>query len=481
MLEFLNSTSPKTAKADVCIAGAGPAGIVLALTLAEAGVSSVLLEGGTMNFPDEHELDLYKGESTGIPYPLAASRLRYFGGTSGHWGGWCKPLDRADFGRRAGSDLPSWPLTPEDLSSHYSRALSWCEINSDNFDAASSVQNPSKELLFSPGMAFTQQLFRFSPPTRFGTRYRKDIETSELSHCFCQANLVSLKHTGDRIVSAQAVNLSGDKLEIKADHFILAMGGIENARFLLNAQEQSGLPFGSDSGLLGQCFMEHFGFHPGYMIAPAGLRLYRHQSSTADIQPAVTSSEEFQREHDLPAICMIASPHSASPGFPEGYFLNPGTLDAGINETSRYRLQMICEPGAHRESTVTLSNERDALGMRRVRLNWYVSDEDYKGVERFTDLLGRELGAQGLGRLQRTVYFEGERRRTLTPNMHHMGTTRMSDNPKYGVVNTDCLVNGSSNLHIASSSVFPRSGYSNPTLTIVALADRLARSLTDQG
>ena len=202
--------------------------------------------------------------------------MRYFGGTSGHWGGWCKPLDRADFGRRAGSDLPSWPLTLDELSPHYKKALNWCEIGSDNFDAADSVENPTEDLLFGPGMAFTQQLFRFSPPTRFGTRYREDIQSSELSRCFCAASLVSLGHKGDRIVSARAVNLDGDSLDIKADHFILAMGGIENTRFLLHTRDDSGLPFGNHSGLLGQCFMEHFGFHPGYMIAPAGLRLFQH-------------------------------------------------------------------------------------------------------------------------------------------------------------------------------------------------------------
>ena len=80
-------------------------------------------------------------------------------------------------------------------------------------------------------MDFTQQLFRFSPPTRFGTRYRKDFESSELVRCFCHANLVSLSHSGDRIVSARAASLDGYSLDIQAEHFILAMGGIENARF----------------------------------------------------------------------------------------------------------------------------------------------------------------------------------------------------------------------------------------------------------
>lgn len=481
MLEILSATSPQATKADVCIAGAGPAGIVLALTLAEAGVTSVVLEGGPLDFPEERDRDLYQGESTGLPYPLAASRLRYFGGTSGHWGGWCKPLDRIDFESHPNSELPSWPLTLDELSPHYARALDWCEISSPDFDAASSVEDASKHLLFEPGMDFTQRLFRFSPPTRFGTRYRGDFESSESIHCFYQANLVSISHSGDRIVSARAASLDGRTLDIEAEHFILAMGGIETARFLLHTRDDRGVPFGNASGLLGQTFMEHFGFSPGYMTAPAGLRLYRHRSGKSYIQPVITYSGDFQREHRLPSACLIASERAPSLTFPEGYFLNPGTLQQGISGMTRYHLLMICEPGIHRQSAITLSKKRDALGMRRLKLNWYLSDEDYLGAERFVGLLGRALGSQGLGRIQRTVYFEGKRRRNLTANMHHMGTTRMSDDSRYGVVNPDCLVNGTNNLHIAGSSVFPRCGYSNPTLTIIALADKLARSLAQRG
>ena len=407
--------------------------------------------------------------------------MRYFGGTTGHWGGWSKPLDRIDFEPHPHSELPSWPLTLDDLSAHYSKALKWCEIDSENFDAASSVEDASEELLFGPGMNFTQQLFRFSPPTRFGTRYKGNIETSELIQCICNASLVSLSHSGDRIESAIAGNLEGNTLEIHADHFIIAMGGIENARFLLHSRDERGVPFGNGSGLLGQCFMDHFGFIPGYMAAPANLRLFRHRSGQHDIQPVLTSSVDFQREHKLPSICLLATEHSPSMGFPNDYFLNPGTLSTDIDETCRYGIQMICEPGAHRQSAVTLSDERDALGMQRVNLNWYVSDEDYLGVERFTSLLGKELGGQGLGRLQQTEYFNVERRQRLTGGMHHMGTTRMSDDPKYGVVNPDGLVNGTSNLFIAGSSVFPRCGYSNPTLTILALADRMAGHIERRG
>ena len=480
MLEFLSQTSPKTIKTDVCIAGAGPAGISLALDLAKQGVRSVLLEGGGLKPGGKKNRDLYKGESTGIPYPLAVSRLRRFGGTSAAWGGWSKPLEPAAFGSRKNAILPSWPITPEDLAPYFDAALNWCEIESRDFDPANAVEDPARNLLFGPGMAFTQDLMRFSPPTRFGSRYLEDITNNTFVQCYCRANLVSLSHQADRIVSARAVNLDGDSMEIQAQHFILAMGGIEIARFLLHTRDDNDIPFGNASGLLGQCFMDQFGFSPGFIEAQADLRLYRHSSDDVPVQPMVTATADFQKEHDLPSACLMATEHSADVQFPASYFRNQGILSEDVTDSTRYRIQMMCEPGIHRESAITLSDKRDALGMQRLKLNWTLSDDDYQGAERFVELLGKELGANGLGRLQRTNYFEGVRRRKLSVTWHHNGTTRMSDSSKYGVVDTDCRVWGTSNLHVASSSVFPRSGYSNPTLTILALAGRLAEKLAKE-
>ena len=95
-------------------------------------------------------------------------------------------------------------------------------------------------------------------------------------------------------------------------------------------------------------------------------------------------------------------------------------------------------------------------------------------------LFERAVGLDGIGRVQRTRRFEGDIRRKLSSGLHHMGTMRMSDDPQFGVVDPNCRVFGSRNLYVASSSVFPRVGYSNPTLTIVALVDRLARHFVER-
>lgn len=115
MLKPLDQADFSTLLSEVCIVGAGPAGITLALELAEKGVDVVLLEGGGMAPPEPEGLDLYRGEVSGRQYPLRASRLRYFGGTSGHWGGWCRPLDEVDFAAKPNVEFSGWPITRTQL------------------------------------------------------------------------------------------------------------------------------------------------------------------------------------------------------------------------------------------------------------------------------------------------------------------------------------------------------------------------------
>jgi choline dehydrogenase-like flavoprotein len=133
------------------------------------------------------------------------------------------------------------------------------------------------------------------------------------------------------------------------------------------------------------------------------------------------------------------------------------------------------DPAPNRDSRVTLGAELDPLGQRRVNLNWRLSPLDKYSVRRTLEIIGMELGRAGLGRLQvkiddsDTAWPED-----LIGANHHMGTTRMNDDPKQGVVDKNCRVHGVSNLFIAGSSVFPTAGSGTPTFMIVVLALRLA-------
>jgi choline dehydrogenase-like flavoprotein len=140
-----------------------------------------------------------------------------------------------------------------------------------------------------------------------------------------------------------------------------------------------------------------------------------------------------------------------------------------------YNIYNRTEQSPNPDSRVTLSSQRDSLGQNRVRLDWRLSKFDKSSIRRANEIIGIELGRAGLGRLKVSLdKYDTSWPPSLTGGGHHMGTTRMHVDPQKGVVNENCHVHGISNLFIAGSSVFPTSGYANPTLTIVALALRLA-------
>ncbi len=132
------------------------------------------------------------------------------------------------------------------------------------------------------------------------------------------------------------------------------------------------------------------------------------------------------------------------------------------------------------QSRVMLGSERDALGMRRVIVDWRLTDDDRTKAATAFRLLGTEIGRTGFGRLRAAPSDSDGLPSDFRANEHHMGTTRMHANPSLGVVDENCRVHSVSNLYIAGSSVFPTGGSSNPTLTIVALALRLANQIKQQ-
>jgi len=143
----------------------------------------------------------------------------------------------------------------------------------------------------------------------------------------------------------------------------------------------------------------------------------------------------------------------------------------------------VIEQAPNPASRVILDREKDSLGLPKIQLDWRLTDLARQTAEEASQLVSYELGHLGLGRLQLLEWLTQEAHswpefpQVLRGSRHHMGTTRMSDNPKTGVVNLNCQVYGVSNLYVAGSSVYPTSGTANPTLTLVALAIRLADHL----
>jgi hypothetical protein len=149
---------------------------------------------------------------------------------------------------------------------------------------------------------------------------------------------------------------------------------------------------------------------------------------------------------------------------------------------NEYRLHFDAEQRPNRNSRITLIQEVDRFGVPRLRVDWRYSQEDLASPVQSLQLLGDELSRSGVGELRIDSQLLSDAiERELGVGSHHIGTTRMAASPRMGVVDPTCRVHGVDNLFVASSSVFPTTGAANPTLTITALAIRIADNVRRAG
>lgn len=496
-LDARNVADGTVIETDVAIVGAGAAGITVARELAHQPFRVCLLESGGLEFDKGTQL-LAEGESTGLPYyPLEATRLRYFGGTTNHWGGWCRPLDVIDFQARAWVPYSGWPFPRTHLDPYYRRAQAICQLGPFAYDAETWEDSKDRRRLpFTGGRVFSA-MWQIGPPTRFGPVYRDDLARASNIRTYLYANVVELATTehARQVTRLRVAGLHGHAFWVTAKLFILAAGGIENPRLLLvsNATQRVGLGNGND--LVGRFFLDHPQLWSGPLLLSQPtipMALYTIQTvAQTKVAGCLTLAEEVQRRERLLNWCAFLD--TAPPGADDEIDAHLGQVIGNIDAlgksamrqgmrpppAKRYRLFLRPEPAPHPDSRVTLGEARDSLGQPRARLHWQLSPMTRLSVGRALEILGEEVGRAGLGRVR--VSKDDEQAAWARPQggYHHMGTTRMHVDPKQGVVDADCRVHGLSNLFIAGSSVFPTAGYANPTLTIVALSVRLADRIKD--
>ena len=459
---------------DVAIYGGGAAGISLARALLGRGLRVGLFEAGGLEPSPLAPDHPYHGQSLGLPYAVAGTRLRYLGGTTNHWGGWCRPLDPCDFAEREHVPLSGWPISRPDLEPYYEAALDVCEVSTahlgmDAFDHDFGYDGFLHRAI--PEMRVKN--FLFSTPTRFGIRYRQDLQDAEDLECFLNATLVRLQPTGGAIDKSVIKTSSGKSVEVAADCHVLAMGAIENARALLNSKVANGSDF------VGRCFSDHLGFTIGTALLDFSNRYFTHSVREGEHQlrvlPHLSLSEDLLREHRLCNLGLVINRRGQ---------LSLDALGLGVKGQfdrfsggykHEFRMLVRVENTPNPESRVTLVDELDPNGVPRVALDWKPNAFDYDCVDRLAELLPPLL-ASAEGRL-RVRRIEDGARRSGSYQAHHLGTTRMSADPSFGVVNANLQAHEVSNLFVLGSSVFPTFGFANPTLTIVALSLRLAEHL----
>ena len=505
---------------DLCIVGAGPAGITLALELEATGWRVCLLEAGGSAYEAETQR-LLEGEVVGQGYPpLRDTRVGALGGSTTVWAGWCRPLEALDFERRDWCDAGGWPFGLDELRPHYVRAHEICGLAAFDYDPEhwAGVLGPEGILTGDP--TFSNEIFHVQIQN-FGRRYRERLERSKNVDLVLHAPVTRLRLDGAVCAAVEIRTLDGHELVIHAHRFVLAAGGVENPRLLLlSAAEAEGVT-GNAGGLVGRYFTDHAYVDPATLVLrePKGLGFYRARpvapTRGASLVRGVLSlrREVAERERLMHAALFFHPRYEAHRVFDTGEVKAllqlwnkvqrravPGAvwpyarqalgaphrlavamarkLMVRHGPARRWRMRAAFETGFRYDNCVTLGDERDRLGRRRVRIEWGIGEADIENMRRVIGLFDQAVRQGGVGHLERAFSDEPAAwRQALEAGKHHMGTTRMHPAPQHGVVDQDSRVHGTSNLFITGSSVFPSGGYANPTLTIVALASRLADHL----
>lgn len=496
---------------DVCIVGAGTAGITLAHEFIGAPFKVVMLESGGLE-PDRESQALSWGENIGFPYfPLDVTRVRGFGGSGNSWdiaiegdrlGVRLRPFDPIDFEERDWVTQSGWPFTKAHLDPYYERAQAFFEVLPPSFDPKDWVNGGPNTLLPLNSNKIQTILYKFGARDLLRDHYRERIEKAPNITTFLHATVqeVETDESGRLGTRLQVACLSGPRFSVSAKIIILALGGLEVPRLLLISRKYHPQGLGNQHDLVGRFFMEHLHFRSGYFI-PADSSLMRTASLYNQIQlldgvaviAKLSLSEHVIRQKKLlnqnvqllPTVLSTEKAYKAFyyPSFrPRGPRGAVRSLYHGIRraaskvlpgEIPAYRIAHMTEQIPNPESRVILSDRRDAFGQPRIQLDWKFTSQDLDSAARTQEILAEEINKSGLG--QMFVEWKGDvPPQGLEGGHHHMGTTRMHRDPKQGVVDENARIHGTENIYIAGPSVFPTGGYANPVLSAIALSIRLA-------
>jgi choline dehydrogenase-like flavoprotein len=508
---------------DLCLIGAGAAGITLAMQFVGTRTNVVLLEGGGLSMETDSQA-LYDAENVGLARrPMIRSRLRMLGGTTNHWSGRCSPFDALDFEKRDWVPHSGWPIARNDLEPYYATAQLLVEIGPPTYDPLVWQDDKHRFPAFQPERMVTQILQLSEPATHFGERYREDLAKADNVRVLLNANTLGIDSNAAATNASglRLATLSGVRASVRAKAIVVACGGLESPRVLLLSNDVVSGGLGNQHDLVGRFFMEHPHILTGNLFATDtgswhhGLSERFVKNGTL-IQPVIATSPIAQREQGMLGYSAnFETPVDQSAGYPAYRHIRdsiasrrlPDHLGRDIwdvvtdlDDVARgmfratpddpyhppydlsrpIRFYTRLEQCPNPDSRVKLIGEKDALGLNRIALDWQLTDLDKRSLRRSQELIGAEFGRLGVGRFKLDDWLLADDNswpEDLHGGHHHMGTCRMSDDPKQGVVDRDCRVHGFDNLYVAGSAVYPTTGYVNPTLTVVALALRLADHL----
>lgn len=485
---------------DICVIGAGPAGLVVARGLAERGRDVLVLESGAReNEPAVQALN--DGDVMGDAYAgLRETRHRALGGTTALWntpigkdvGAKYAPLGDIDFEQRPTVEHSGWPITFAELAPWYVRAQEICGIGPFEYEGSAWGR-----CVDTSGPVLATRIYQFGSRRALVDPLLSDLGRATNVRLCSNATLVGLEvdASGRRATGAVVVSPGVPAWTVRAQQYVVAGGAVENARVLLLA---AGAGLRVSISWLGRGFMEH-PRDRALILRPRSKDFHQaaafydqHQAADGTmIVGRFAVRDEAIRDGTLPnaSATLLARAHP-SVARVRAVANRIGALalvdrwaPSGGHGWSRQRdlervfdgftILLNLEQTPSPENRVVLGERRDTHGVPVPELRWRWHTADHARLTRLRDVVARELAE--LGRIEIAADAIPD------PNAHHhAGTTRMHADEARGVVDAHCRVHGVENVFVAGASVFPTAGFVNPVLTIVALAARLADHLHDR-
>ena len=508
--------------ADVCIVGSGAAGITLAREFIGTRFSVLMLEGGGLEAEGETQ-KLYDSEVVGLPHTgVHEGRARVFGGTTTLWGGQALRLDAFDFQKKSWIPFSGWPISREELEPFYDRADRVLHlgprISYRDLCVTFGFQAPA----FDPSRLY-MECSQWSPKPNFATTYRRELKGASNVQVLLHANVTSIitNSSAAAVEQIEFQTLTGKNGTAKARFYVICCGGIETARLLLASDRVEPQGLGNKHDLVGRFFQEHIHIRLGDLQTNGrkclqeffesfyrnGLKYFPVIALSRSVQAekqllSVHGSAMFDDVKDSGIVALkqlfriLRRGTKGETGelqrFLRDALVSPGDLcrlgyrfyfqkRSGTPRQGPIYIGAQVEVAPNPDSRVTLGKARDRLGMRKVKLDWRIGEFERRTLHEYIWTVASEFERLGLAffDLNQVAFLDDSVAwvRMAHDSAHHMGTTRMHENPQQGVVDADCRVHGVNNLYIGSSAVFPTSACSNPTLTILALCLRIADKL----
>ncbi len=511
--------------ADVVIVGAGIAGLVLADALRGSGQTVDVLEAGGASLEPESQA-LYKAEMAGVPHVgTTEGRFRVYGGSSIRWGGQLLPLRPTDFSLRPHIANSGWPISFRDLDPYIQNCEELLGVNHAPFDANLLQQLPIPR----PVLTETDLHFRFSKWSPF--RYRNLTRTLG-RRCLAEpkfrifvhacVSTIELHRDGHHVEYVKAVAPNGSCYSFRGKQVVITAGSIETSRLLLASRSIHSNGICNRTDQLGRWFHDHLSVKAATlmpsnrgiflrMLAPWFIGETRHTIK-------IETSDAWQERHaclNVMGHLVFQSPESSAFAWLRQQLLSqqsrladnerlPAPTAKQLPEETLELLYLIwkrvvrqrrwCPSNAeiklcidteqqpNPESRIRLSKNLDSIGMPKAIVQWKWGESERHAFQSYKNLFDRQWHSWNVGEIVWNQSFESGSgwEESVSDIYHLMGGTRMSVGPQDGIVDKELRVHGIDNLSVASLSVFPTGGSSNPTFTLMMLTLRLAERLLSE-